>query len=231
MRAAAGGGGGAGGGKGGEGGDDEAAAASTQQGERQPLGPAERAAARACIDGLKCMSLLLRQNEAGVGALLAEMAGGAGGEEGGETLRALAALAGGLHTVRGCCVFMGDDDDGRGRSQQARQTDRQTDRQDRFLCLPPTPNQRNPDSNPATHERIKLVNLTHPTPTPPTPIRCSQGATRPSSACSPPASRRRRGPASSRRARGGWTSSRAARRCVCVYICVYGCGCGCGCVG
>ena len=67
------------------------------------LAPAARAAARACIDGLKCMATMLQQHEGAVGALLGEMVEGNGGEDGGdgdgETLRALAALAGGLHKV------------------------------------------------------------------------------------------------------------------------------------
>lgn len=73
-----------------------------ENGEPPALGPAERAAARATVDGLRCMATMLQQHEAAVGVLLAEMEGegeedGSGGKE---TLRALAALAGGLHKVR-----------------------------------------------------------------------------------------------------------------------------------
>lgn len=96
--------------------DDGTQAASNAAAARA-LAPAERAAARACIDGLKCMATMLQQHEGAVGALLGEMVGGDGGEDGegdgdGETLRALAALAGGLHKVGRCAIGEGSSGSG-----------------------------------------------------------------------------------------------------------------------
>lgn len=105
------------------------------------LGPAERAAARATVDGLKCMAVLLEQHEVSVGALLAEM--GREGE-GQETLQALAMLAGVLHKV-GYVI-------GRGGKARARVS---------YPCWLAYIRRPSPSIPLATHSELNPTSLTH----------------------------------------------------------------------